>query len=379
MSELKLHIVSFSIPDPPDYGGIIDVFYKIKYLSEAGVKIYLHCSQYGGRQPSEKLESLCEKVWYYPRHTGIGGISPSLPYTVFSRRSDALLANLQGVNAPILFDGLTTAYYLSHPSLSTRTKILRPQNVEQDYYRLLAERTRHPLKRIYYGLEASLIGRYEDRLGSADAFFTVAQHDHDFFRRKYPNAVHEYIPSFQPYNDVSGLEGNGSYCLYHGNLAVEENEEAVLFLLEKVIPYTDLSFVIAGKQPSENVIQAAKKLVHCKIVADPDAGTMGDLIANAHIHVLPTFQNTGLKLKLLHALFHGRHVLVNDAMLEGTGLDSVCHVAATTEDLVQKIKELVKVPFTKEIISKRKELLLQHYDNHKNVQRIITYLQRRSP
>ena len=32
-----LHIISFDIPWPPNYGGVIDVFYKIKTLSEAGV------------------------------------------------------------------------------------------------------------------------------------------------------------------------------------------------------------------------------------------------------------------------------------------------------------------------------------------------------
>ncbi|MCX6283192.1 MAG: mannosyltransferase, partial [Bacteroidetes bacterium] len=41
--EQHLHIVSFDIPYPPDYGGVIDVYYKIKTLSEAGVKIHLHC------------------------------------------------------------------------------------------------------------------------------------------------------------------------------------------------------------------------------------------------------------------------------------------------------------------------------------------------
>jgi len=32
----SLHIISFNIPYPPDYGGVMDVFYKIKALHDLG-------------------------------------------------------------------------------------------------------------------------------------------------------------------------------------------------------------------------------------------------------------------------------------------------------------------------------------------------------
>lgn len=377
MSELKLHIVSFAIPDPPDYGGIIDVFYKIKHLAAAGVKIYLHCSQYDDRKPSTVLEQWCEKVWYYPRYTGFSGLSLTQPYIVYSRRSKELLQNLQTINAPIFFDGLSTAYYLHHPSLSDRIKILRPQNVEQDYYSLLAKRTKHVVKKIYYQREAKLLRSFENKLQNIDTFFTVALHDHDFFEEKYPNATHEYLPSFQPYNTVNAKDGSGTYCLYHGNLSVEENEEAALFLLQQVIPYVSVPFIIAGKNPSEKLFEEAKKYAHCTIMANPNADKMDELIADAHIHVLPTFQNTGLKLKLLHALFHGRHVLVNEEMVHGTGLQSACILAKDAAQFTKKIKELMQAPFNSMEKTKRQNLLMQHYDNRKNAERIITCLQRK--
>ncbi|HTN47649.1 MAG TPA: glycosyltransferase [Flavipsychrobacter sp.] len=378
MADIKLHIVSFAIPDPPDYGGIIDVFYKIKYLAEAGVKIYLHCSQYDERLPSAVLESWCEKVWYYPRHTGVAGLSMTLPYIVYSRRGTDILNNLQAIDAPILFDGLSTAYYLDHPALRSRLKILRPQNVEQDYYRLLAKRTRHSVKRLYYTAEALLLKRLENRLNNVDVFFTVAQHDHEFFRKKYPVASHHYLPSFQPYTEITSQEGSGDFTLYHGNLSVEENEEAALFLLEQVCSQTDTPLYIAGKNPTVRLLRTAKKFPHCAVIANPDKLQMEELIAQAHIHVLPTFQSTGLKLKLLHGLFNGRHVLVNEEMLTGTGLQHVCHIASDATGFAQKIKELMKVPFTKAEILRRKAILMNHYDNRKNAAAIVTYLQQRS-
>jgi len=38
MSDLHIHIISFDIPFPANYGGVIDVFYKAKALTDSGVK-----------------------------------------------------------------------------------------------------------------------------------------------------------------------------------------------------------------------------------------------------------------------------------------------------------------------------------------------------
>jgi hypothetical protein len=372
---MKLHIISLDVPFPPDYGGMVDVFYKIKNLHEAGVKIYLNCFEYGRGEPKE-MSAYCEEVFYYKRKTGIKGLSFRLPYMLYSRRDAILLNNLKRIEAPILFEGVHTAYYLSHPALEGRFKLMRNQNLEQEYYTLLAEREPNPLKRFFYRHEAKLLTIAENKLGAADVFLTVAEHDHEFFKKLYPQKKHEYVPSFQPYNDVKSLAGTGKYVLYHGNLGHPENVEAALFLLEQVCPSSDIPFIFAGKDPGEKIITACQKLPHCTLIANPSMQQMEQLIAEAQVHALPTFQATGLKLKLLHALFNGRHVLVNDAMVKGTGLSAVCQKAETPLSFQEKIKELMYVPFDEEAIQTRRNLLLQRYDNRKNALRIVTCLRK---
>lgn len=44
--ERHLNIIAFNIPWPANYGGIIDVYYKMKALHQCGVKIILHCFEY---------------------------------------------------------------------------------------------------------------------------------------------------------------------------------------------------------------------------------------------------------------------------------------------------------------------------------------------
>lgn len=371
---MKLHIISSDVPFPPDYGGMVDVFYKIRNLYEAGVEIYLHCFTYGRGTPAD-LQPYCREVYYYRRKTGLAGFSAFLPYMMYSRRDKDLLRNLRQTEAPILFEGVHTTYYLAHPALAARFKLMRNQNLEQDYYRQLARREKNPLKKLYYTIESLLLKRQEARLDAADVFLTVALHDHAFFKQAYPGKHHEYLPSFQPYNDVAVSAGKGNYVLYHGNLGHPENVEAALFLLEKVCPHTDQPFIFAGKDPSPEIAAACAALPNCVLTANPSMQDMEQLVAGAQLHILPTFQATGLKLKLLHALFRGRHVVVNGAMVAGTGLEELCHIAETPGQFTAILQELMAVPFTEEAIRRRRDLLLQQYNNVQNAARIRTYLQ----
>ena len=66
MHRKRLHIVSVDIPVPVNYGGAIDIYYKLKALKNTGIKVHLHCYEYD-RKPAEELNQYCEEVFYYKR------------------------------------------------------------------------------------------------------------------------------------------------------------------------------------------------------------------------------------------------------------------------------------------------------------------------
>jgi len=115
----SLNIITLNIPYPPDYGGMIDTYYRIKTLHNLGIRIHLHSFAYG-RKASKELESFCESVSYYPRKSGFIYNLSHLPYVVNTRRSKNLLKNLLRNDYPIFFDGLHTTKYLDHPALAER-------------------------------------------------------------------------------------------------------------------------------------------------------------------------------------------------------------------------------------------------------------------
>jgi hypothetical protein len=131
--------------------------------------------------------------------------------------------------------------------------------------------------------------------------------------------------------------------------------------------------VIAGKNPAKDISDACNQLTNCKLVSNPSTTAMDELIQNAHIHVLPTFQQSGMKLKLLSALFGGRHVLANEAMLYGTGLQPACNIANSKAAFITRINELSQQPFTQQDILQRKEQL-KPYDKSNNAKLLLAII-----
>jgi hypothetical protein len=362
------------VPFPANYGGVIDVFYKIKEFKAKGIKVILHCFEYG-RARSKELEDLCEKVYYYKRHTGFMSNFSGLPYNVKSRISAELTKNLLSNDFPILFEVLHTCYLLSDPRLLKRLKVYRHSNIEHEYFKHLARSEKKLLKKIYLNLEAGKLKRFESVISHADMILAVNECDVTYFKDKYPEVRTEFLPSFHPNNEVTIAEGKGDYILYNGNLSISENYAAVIWLAEHVFSKLNYKIKVAGLNPPDFLVSELKNYKNIELIADPDDKTMNLLIGNAHIHVLYTEQATGLKLKLLNVLHSGRFVICNDKMLEGTGLKEneglvICNSAT---DFVSQINSVMKKDFTSQFISERRSQL-EKFSNQRNMEKLLGLL-----
>jgi hypothetical protein len=373
MSERDLHIISFDIPFPANYGGVIDVFYKIRALHEAGVKIHLHCFTYN-REPAPELEKYCTEIHYYPRKTGwLSAVTP-LPYIVFSRRSEKLLNNLLLDNFPILFEGIHTCFYLSDRRLRQRFKIYRESNIEHQYYYHLFKAERRLFPKIYFLFSGLKLRMYQKRLTHSSLILTVSKEDNAYLSSRFRNVKVEYLPSFHPDDQVNIIPGVGNYILYHGNLSVPENIRAVEYLITRVFGGSSLELVVAGMNPPHELVKMTGEYANVKLVPNPSEEEMTLLIREAHINVMVTFQPTGLKLKILSALFNGRFCLVNRNMVAGTELGQLCEITDDPESMIRKAAELMSQPFTEEMIRERSAVLLNWHSNKKNCKNLLDLL-----
>jgi len=351
-----INIIAFDVPFPANYGGVIDVFYKLKYFHQQGIKVHLHCFEYGrGEQP--ELTNYCESVTYYKRHKGLFSLLSHLPYIVKSRVSKGLKKNLLQNDFPILFEGLHTCYLLDDVAFKNRLKVVRCHNVEHNYYEELASAEKNFLKRIYYQSEAKKLKAFETILSHANYCLAISSADKHYFHEHYRSVSIKNIPAFHGNDAVNVKHGKGEYVLYHGNLSVAENSNASEFMVSQIFSELKIPFIIAGLNPSLHLKHLVAKYDHITLLANPTNIKLQKLIADAQVNFLYTDQATGLKLKLLNVLFKGRFCVVNSKMVAGTSLAKVCIVKDKVTDLKIAIEATFKQEINNSIIEHRKELL----------------------
>lgn len=358
-----LHIVSFDVPWPADYGGVIDVYYKAKALAEQGVKVHLHCFAYG-RAISPHLADTFHEVHYYKRNMNKTLLAHPLPFIMISRQSSQLLKRLLEDDYPILFEGKHSCYLLDHPDLVQRECFVRTHNVETDYYSALAKRA-GIFKRWYFQNESKKLKRYSPHLSSAEALFCITKKDATHFS-EWNEAIE--LAAFHSAEGVKYKSEKSPFALYHGNLAVSENDEAAHFLVNKVFANSEKTLHVFGHNAPR---QLKKAIAQHENMYYLKSGDLLSFIQTAQVNVLPTFQTTGLKLKLLYSLFNGGHVVVNRQMVEGTCLANLCHVATSAQEMREIVDSLWEVPFTEADAKKRESFLVDNFSNEKNAGLLI--------
>jgi hypothetical protein len=116
---------------------------------------------------------------------------------------------------------------------------------------------------------------------------------------------------------------------------------------------------------------AVEKHSHIQIKGNINTLEIDELIKNAQVNILPTFQSTGIKLKLLAALFNGRHCMVNSPMVADTGLEELCTIRDEAEEIVKELPELFKKQFDMNEKQKREKVLRESFSNEANVKKLM--------
>ena len=367
-----LHIICLNVPYPVDYGGVFDLFYKLSALQQQGVKIHLHCFEYGRGEQAE-LDKYCESVHYYKRKTGINALSFRYPYIVSSRINSVLLNKLNEDDYPILMEGVHCTFLLNDRRFKQRRCFVRLHNVEHIYYSYLYQNTRSILKKPYFYWESKMLKRYENRIAAEATFWSVTKNDADVYKKLGCQKI-QVLPLFLPRWEIKNLEGNGTFCLYHGDLSVAENEKAATWLMKNVFNDLPIPFVVAGKNPSRRLSRSFHNKQTTCLIANPDEKEMQDLIWKAHINIVPSFNATGIKLKLINALFNGRHCVVNRETIEGTSLENTCHIANDASTFKTVITDLYSQPFRQDDLNSRHDTLVNMFNNEQNAKQMVNWI-----
>lgn len=294
-----------------------------------------------------------------------------------SRKDTLLFIKTISDPAPILIDGIQCAYWMNHDDFRDQKLIFRANNIEHEYYEGLANWERNPIKKIYLKREARKLRAYEGILKDVDTILSVAKMDIPHFSQ-YANTIH--LPPF--FNDTAechfapSKEGEEKFVLFQGNLSVKENEHAAKHITENIAPLSKEQFVIAGLNPSGYLKKIIDQQANVKLIDSPSHEEMNNLIRDAHVNLLMTFQQTGIKLKLLHALQSGKHIIINSKMDDSGIFGEMCEVIDSSDEIATKISELMGVGYSQEMKDSRDEKFSAIYSNKLNAQKIMKEVQR---
>lgn len=357
----ELQLISFNYPYPPSYGGIIDVYYKIKALADLGIKVHLHCFvDHIPETVDLEIESITDRIFFYKKKKNPLYFFSAVPYAAAIRTSDALLGNLMKINAPILFEGLQTTSVISRLKNKDHSLYLRFHNNEAEYYKGLSSSEKNIFKKIIYKIESLKYAGYQKKyLKRFERVFCLSEKEFNEVGSYSKNALPIHI--FHGNISVKHLGKKGDYFLFHGDLSISDNKKA----LEKTISlFKDLpqhKLIIASDRAGDDLKRKISSITNISLVPIETNENLHRLFENAQANILLSYQNSGTKVKLFNALYNSRFVIINQNITDDKVLMGLCCFAATSEEIRQQIIETANSEYNDNEI--RRKVLKEGYSD----------------
>lgn len=322
----------------PNYGGVIDIHYRLRALHDAGVRFCLHVWYKGAPPDPALLLPYSEQVFFYPRIPPFRYRTLNLPYMAGSRISPELNKRIAADQAPVWFEGLhTTGILVRGMDIGKRKLLLRSHNLESRYYQELAGAESNWLKKTYLQYEHRLLHTYEQQvIPRMDGVFSISTEE--LSELILLNPATTWLPAFVQFRNqkISRLpvpDPDDFRILYHGNFQVRENLHNARWLAQ-LFSQTSIPgvvLVLAGKGLESVSFPGPAVEMH------PNPERMDAILDTADLVVIPGRQQSGVKIKLLESLAAGKRVLAAPASLTGSGLEKDVPVFHSEKELREKI------------------------------------------
>lgn len=370
MTNDSLHIVCFDNPYPPNYGGIVEVFFKIKALHQYGVKIYLHCFVFSMPRNDEEIKKYVKEIYYYPINKNPLLFFLSKPFSQLSRTNSQLIKNIEKIKAPILYESIKASSSATYFQQKEWPTFLRLHNIEQDYYKGIAIAEKNVLKKIIWHIEAIKYKRNQKRLKDFKSIFTLSYTDTAYAKKW--NEESCFIPVFHGNQFVPSFSPFGEYFLYHGDLRISDNIKSVLFLINIFKKMPDYKLVIASGTLHKEIEEVQQRFSNISFVLFYTQEELFQLLSKAHCTISWSFQTSGTKLKVVNALFNSRFAIINQNIIDQKEISDLCIIVSNEEELKENILKIKETPFTD--FERRKTRIESFLNDRANAQKMINII-----
>jgi len=384
----KILQLSSRLPQPLDDGGRIATWNLSRCLHHNGYDIDLICYARDRESVADYREELARvfaSVAAVPRYMErqypldlAHAVLTRTSYFVrkfWTRRYARLVRDRLDAHryAATLIDGAFMGVYLPlvrRAGAAAGKVVLRAHNVEYEILERLAEREPRASYRLLLRREARHFRSFELKLVNAvDEVRTITARDAETFRAA---GVDNRVRLLNAFIDVDNYQrdpnlGIEKHSIVHvGNMAWMPNSNGINWFLREVWPealrrYPDSRFYIVGKNPSPSL----QRLAGDHVVVTGYVDDEKPFIQRAHLFIVPLFEGSGVRIKILTAMAMGKVSLSTTIGAEGIDWPGLL-IRDTTEAWIAAISE--QFEGTPEYSEDAIQYIRDHYDWRRRLQ-----------
>ncbi|MDP4208575.1 MAG: glycosyltransferase family 4 protein [Bacteroidota bacterium] len=364
---MKILQLCTKVPFPPKDGGAAGVYIFSKSFAQLGHSVSIlavnpkkhFISQEALASLPPNIHVSAVNINTRPQWAGAlkNLIGSRLPYQVerfidreFTRQLIDILTNTRP--DVIQLEGTYLCPYL--PVIRKHSQapvVLRAHNIEFTLWQNIADNTKNLLKHWYLNLQAQRLRDYElAQFSLVDGITTVTDNDLSTIKRHKPGVRAITIPfGVEPGTTSPTNKINTKAIFFLGALDWMPNQEAIEWFVHNAWPLIhaelpELKFHIAGRNAPERLsvfLQNTEGIVfHGEV---PDAGAF---INQFDIMVCPLFSGSGIRVKIIEAMQHGKVVIASAKATAGIPAVNGKHLllAETPHAFSEQIGQLLSDP-----------------------------------
>lgn len=362
---------------PPNHGGLVDAWNRIKTLKNMGYDIDLICTvkEYPKKEYIDIVKRYVSELYIVFRQNKIRYLFSKKPLQIESRNALKDIKLIRKYDY-IFLDGSYVYYILDNKTLKYRHSILHMNNNEYIYFNELAKSEKSIWKKIYYKLDSYKFFIMDKHIvNRISNIMFVSMEEKLFYEKKYPKIKSYFLPVAIELNFIK-QEMNNKNVLFIGALFAANNKEAIYFYIKNIHPLLmdikEYRFIIAGNSKGQNISwikEISGEYNNIDIIDSPE--TLNDIYANASVFVNPMLHGAGVKLKTVNAIVSGLPVVSTTIGNQGTGLENGKHICVT--DRPKKFAEYIRMLlYSKEKRQKLVEKSQKYIDLYYNQERILS-------
>jgi glycosyltransferase involved in cell wall biosynthesis len=337
--EMKILFLTTQLPYPPVSGGLIKTWNLVKHWSEKADLMLIFPLKDDDEDHLDAFRAELPQVEIFSTPLNRGRNAMNLIKSYFLAPSLNIYRNAHPKFTEMVKKWTKAAdlIFIDHYEMgqyiapdSPVPVIFHEHNAEYVMWERLAKIQTNPIKKFFIKLEAKRIKRTEKRYADLATKVLAAPNDMDELERigvpsrKMHPTYHLGEDHMLDLADIQ-FENTKKSLLFIGTLTWEANIDGLLWFLREVYPRvlkkeSDTTFKIVGKNPDQRLRALVEEFPSVELtgfVEDPEP-----LYGSSRVFVIPLRFGSGIKVKLLNAMYRGLPTVTTPIGTEGLEVDS---------------------------------------------------------